>query len=270
MAVELERFIKDQLGSLPSDHPEKSSQLIEKEHEVLREFFGKEIPVVAPPSELFETLRVAEVEGFGRILEPIYFPVVEFKQDDKYPGWGVNPERWYWNQIGARRVNKDAAKLGGYWGLFDKSRRPNYDGGRQMFPEDPLSPMLTKARREGRIAIPDFVKHVPKGSRFAVSPDEQDRTVFPELTKILRLTESAARVRKPTEMEFNFAGNLRYPHLGKAVTWEWLHDKFGGYGRLIGGRSDAGGLAYVYHDWSDVHYDGVAFRPLVVFSPKLG
>lgn len=243
------------------------SQLIEKEHEALRAFFGKEVPVVTPPPELFEAQRVAETEGFGRILEPIYFPAVKFEQNDEYPGWRIKPDREYWNRIRVARVN-DAAKFGGDWGLFDDSRRPNYDGGRQMFPEDSLAPMLSQARKEGRINVPNFVKNVPEGSRFAVSPDEQDQIVFPKLAKILQLTESVATVRRPTVMEFNFAGNLRYPHLGKAGTWEWLHDKFANGFRLIGGFSYDGGLAGVRDYWSDARDDSIAFRPLVVFSPK--
>ena len=240
------------------------SQLIERESEALKAFFSKEIPVITPPTELLEALKVAETKGFG-ILVPLYFPAVEFKQANRYSGWKVKPGEWYWNQIREGRVGNDAAKFGGYWGLFDKSRRPDYDGGRQVFPEDPLAPMLIKAREEGRIAVPDFVKNVPEDSRFAVSPDEQDQTVFPELEEVLRLTEGAAKVRRPTEMEFNFAGNLRYSHLGEAGAWEWLHDRFMDDCRLIGGYSGSGRFTHVSYGWSNHHHDYVAFRPLVVF-----
>jgi len=296
MAVELGRFINDQLKNLPPDHPDREyledlsaitksyieigyrvrgdflnrSQLVEREHEALRAFFGKEVPVLTPPSELFETLKVAEVEGFGKILKPVYFPAVKFEQADEYPGWKVKPEEWFWDEIKEGFLKKSAVRLGGYWGLFDESRRPNYNGGRQMFPEDPLAPVLAKARKEGRIAVPDLLNYVPEGSRFAVSSDEKDQTVFPQLAKILRLTKSVAIVRRPTEMEFNFAGNLRYPHLGEANTWEQLNDKWGGSFWLTGGNSEMGGLADVHYDCtydgcSNVRQDIDAFRPLVVF-----
>jgi len=300
MAVELEKFIKNQLDNLPPDHPNRGylsglladtenynarddrgvavdilnpSQLVEREHEALRAFFGKEVRVFTPPSELFETLKVAEVEGFGKILEPIYFPAVKFKQADKYPGWKVKPGEWYWDEVRDGNLKKNAAKLEGYWGLFDESRRPNYDGGRQMFAGDPLAPMLSQARKEGRIIVSVFQESVPEGSRFAVTSDEKEQIVFPQLAKILRLTESVAIVRGPTEMEFNFAGNLRYPYLGEADTSEQLDDRHIGW-RLLGGCSEMGGLAYVYSNWRnwgfDDRWDTVAFRPLVVFSPKLG
>lgn len=270
-AAKIAEGLIDQFGDIPlpsTKETQSSPQLVEQERKILNAFFGKEIPVVAPPSELFETLKVAEREGFGRIFEPIYFPKVEFRQEGNYPGWQVKPERWYWEQISAGKISKDAANLGGYWGLFDNSRRPDYDNGKQMFQEDPLAPILSRARKEGRIATPNFVRNIPEDSRFAVSPNEQDQTVFPALRKILKLPESAAIMRRPTEMEFNFAGNLRHPHLGEANTWEWLHDKFGVGGRLIGGNSDYGGVTDVDCYWSDNRHDNIAFRPLVVFSPK--
>ncbi len=249
------------------------SQLIEKEREALRAFFGGEVPVVTPPSELIETQKVAEAKGFG-ILVPLYFPAVEFKQASRYPGWRVKPGAWYWNQIREGRISNDAAKFGGYWGLFDKSRRPNYNGGRQMFKGDPLAPILAQARKEGRIDVPDSIfpeNNVPEGSRFDVTLDEQDQVVFPQLAKILRLTENVAMVRRPTEMEFNFAGNLRHLHLSEAGvgefagTCEWLDDKFEGAGRLIGDNSDCGCFAHFPCFLSDFRYDFIAFRPLVVF-----
>jgi len=244
------------------------SQLVEREREALRTFFGKEVSVDIPPAILLETLRVAEDKGFG-ILKPLYFPKIKFKQTDEYPGWKVKLRDWYWEKIIGGRVSNEAAKLGGYWALFDESRRPNDNESRQMFPEDPLAPMLTQARERGSIAVSDFVKHVPKGSRFAVSPNEQDRTVFPQLAQILRLNEVAARVRRPTAIELNFAGNLRYSHLGEANTWEWLDDNFGNGGWLVGGCSNFGGLYFVCL-WHDDRIGNAAFRPLVVFSPKLG
>ncbi len=67
-------------------------------------------------------------------------------------------------------------------------------------------------------------------------------------------------------MEFSFAGNLRYPHLSEANTWEWLHDRGGvDWLQLIDGDSGFGGLAAVDCDWNELHLDSIAFRPLVVF-----
>ena len=247
------------------------TQLVEREHNALKTFFGKEVPVVQPPALLAETLRVAEGEGLS-IFQPLYFPAIEFKQNSRFPGWSVKPEEWYWEQIKAGRVDKDAAKLGGYWSLFDESRRPSYDNGKQMFTDDPLEAILVRGRHEGKIEVPDYLREVPKESRFGVSPDEQDKFVFPSIADSLglltRVANGQAQVRRPTEMEFNFVGNLRYPHLGQANTWEWMQDRFEDDYRLLGGHSDYGGLAYVSYDWSDYHNDSIAFRPVVAFLPQ--
>ena len=248
----------------------RASQLVEREHKALKGFFGKEIPVITPPAILFETQKIAEGEGFR--LEPIYFPTVELKQGDRYKGWRVKPVQWFYDQIKAGRISPDAIRLGGFWALFDKSIRQNYDNGRQLFEDDGLAPILKAARLDGKIEVPEYLTHVPETSRFGTSPDEQDRVIFPQMAKIIRLVErveeGSAWIRRPTESEFNFAGNLRYPHLGQANTWEWLNDEFEDDDRLVGGHSDGGGLADVHCGWSGNRSGFVAFRSLLGFSPK--
>lgn len=247
------------------------SNLVERERESLRAFFGQPVAVAQVPDLLVETYRVAQDEGFST-LAPIYLPATEFEQRTKYPGWKVKPEKWYWEQIRTGKVNKDAAKLAGVWGLFDESQRPNYAGGRQLFDDDALAPILQRLRREGRIQVLNNTRQVPETSRFGVSAYEQDQFVFPQLAMCLRLVdrvkEGVTQLRRTTEMEFNFAGNLRYPHLGQANTLEWLDDKFGCARRLVGGHSGGGGLAFVYYGWSGGHDGGIGFRPLIVFSPQ--
>lgn len=246
-------------------------QLMESARAELKVFFGREVAVFDPPSLLSETQRLAENEGFN--FAPIFFPAIEFKPDSDYPGWKDKPEEWYWRQIGKRGgISEDAAKLGGFWGLLDISVRPNYNNGRQLFDNDALGNILKKGRRNGKIVVPDYLQHVPDTSRFGVSPNEQDAYVFPELAKVLNLSDKIKKgivqTRRLTEMEFNFAGNLRYTHFGEANTWEWLHDNFGDGDRLDGGHSGYGGLALVYDDWSGFRDDDLGFRPLVVFLSK--
>lgn len=253
-----------------------SSQLVEKTHESLKIFFGKEVKVAAPSSLFLGFGRISEAEGFS-IFSPIYFANEEFTQESNYPGWKIKPEKYFWEQIKEEMLPENARRLPGAWAYIDASIRPNYDRGKQLFENDPLAPILQKGRSQGKIEVPDLLKHVPETSRFGASPKEHDTYVFPELSKIFSKTpqvkEAFARglikIRKPTATEFNFAGNLYFPHFDNANTSECLDDKVGRGGRrLFGGRKDEGGLAHVSDVWYEGHDDRRAFRPLIVFAPK--
>lgn len=267
--VELQSPVHEEPVRLKIQEHLNSSHLVEREREALKAFFGKEVPVSQPPALLLETQKVAEAKGFDG-LKPFYFPTVDLKQKDNYPGWKVKPEEWYWEQIKEGKVSSDSAKLDGYWALLDESIRPSYNDGRQVFENDMLAGIVQRGRQQRKIAVPNYLRETPDVSRFGISLDEQDRFVFPKLTRVLRLADKKkeAKTRRPTEMEFNFAGNLCYPHLGQTDTAEWFEDKFVAGSRLIGGSSDHGGLAYVHYFWSDYHDGSVAFRPLVAFPPK--
>lgn len=248
------------------------AQLVERTRVELGKPFASSTPnifITEPPAILFESQRVVNGEGIG-VMELIYFPLGATRFDSPLPDGWVKLQQWVFDQIKAGNVSPDALRIGAFWALFDKSRRPNYDSGKQMFERDgQMGLILAQARNEGQIAIPDHV-NLPGESRFGVSMGEQDQVVFPKLAEKWRLREAIAqrqgRVRRPKVAEFNFAGNLRYPYLGEADTCEGFEDKFGADCRLFGGDSDSGGLARVYYDWSDNHDDGVAFRPLVEFS----
>jgi hypothetical protein len=87
-------------------------------------------------------------------------------------------------------------------------------------------------------------------------------------------------------MEFNFAGNVRYPFLGKVDTWEWIYDTLGARTFFICGSSDPynliqeairpprqrigsfvrTGLAAYASARPEGGYDRVAFRPAIVFG----
>ncbi len=153
------------------------------------------------------------------------------------------------------------------WVLIDKSPKPNYDRGLQLYPNDPYASILAELRKTGKIAIPDRVKHVPETSRFGVSLDEIEGEVVPQVAQgILGIVSS--RVRVPKEIEFNFIGNLHHPEWGRTNTSEWMHDGFGGVGRLFGGDSDYGGLVYVDDYWPDDHRDRIGFRLLAEFPQE--
>lgn len=188
------------------------------------------------------------------------------QQDENYPGWKIKPEPWFWESIKTGRISPDAAKLEGVLVAVDRTQKAQYDGGRQLYQNDPFADLLKRLREEKKIKVPEALKHVPETSRFGISPDELIQHVLPEIAKVLEVDSSA--VRLPRAIEFNVIGNLKHPEWGETNTWEWFEDKFGGAYRLFGGSSDDGGLTHVRHDWSDFHVDFIGFRPLVVVSSK--
>ena len=98
---------------------------------------------------------------------------------------------------------------------------------------------------------------------------EQANFVFPELAKPLRLVDHIAQglvvIRRPKAAEFNYAGNLRYEHLGRDSTFEGFDDVFGGDSCFVGGSYVGGGLGSIYYRWTDDHDGELVFRPLIVF-----
>lgn len=125
---------------------------------------------------------------------------------------------------------------------------------------------MERLRQEGKIGVPDWCKHIPSISRFGVSYDEIEKFVVPSFAEIAKIQKEAAGV--PPYMSWNYIGNLAHPEWGETNTWEWFADKFGGGYRLLGGISGHGGLAYVAHDWSDLHLDHLGFRLRVAFPSK--
>lgn len=240
-----------------------SSQLVEQAKEEYRRDFGTvDIPVAESLELVLETQKVAEGEGYG-FFKPLYFPLGETRLDSSTPpGWKkLNPRFFEWMTGKKPSVSPDAAKIGAYWTLFDESRRSEFAG------DEKFGIILATGRDLDQIKDPSRTRS--RTARFGISMDEQDRYIFPELAKPLRLVDHIASglvaIRRPKAVEFNFAGNLRYKHLGEDATWEGFDDIFEADRRLIGGCSDDGGLSRVHCYWTGHHDDDITFRPLVVF-----
>jgi len=96
-----------------------------------------------------------------------------------------------------------------------------------------------------------------------LSWDQLHNDILPEIAKKFGVSQS--QIRLPKAIEFNVLGNMHHSEWGETNTWEWFEDSFEADSRLVGGRSDVGGLALVNHLSSASPYDNVGFRPLVVF-----
>ena len=245
--------------------PQPPEQLVTLEEKALTTFFGKEIVVPQPPAELFHTLEALNKLGISKI-ELHYLPQTVLKRNERLPGWKVKPVSWFWRQIEIGKIAEDSATLRKGWYLLDGRGKPNYQGGKQMYEDDYLGPLIQDLRETGKI---HKYPHMPDNSRFGASPYEIEWIILPEFAKLIK---TSGRVRNMREIEFNVWGNIFHPEWGQSNTWEWFADKFGDNYRLAGGDYKKGGLADVGRSWYMGHGGHmlvtIGFRPLVVFPPK--
>ena len=288
--IELGPFAREKAQQFPKGHPERVAlegmaaiaenwarrngaarteilptpeQLVASEKEAWKQFLGKEINIPEPPQQLFEAARLAIEHGITS-FEAHLLPKLELKQNSKFPGWHIKPEEWYWQKIKEGEIAKDAARLPGVWVLVDGAQKPNYDDGKQLYENDGFGQILLRLREEGRIETPNSYSHVPRTSRFAVTPIERETHFYQALAEVLNVGKDKVRITR--EIESNIIGNIHHPEWGQTNTSEWFDDKFGDGRRLVGGRSDYGGLARVDCNWRDDRLGNVGFRPLIVFS----
>ncbi len=233
-------------------------ELLDRETESLRNFFGYDIEVPSLPEEVTAE-RYEKWKEMG--FELHYLPAEEMKKDRELPGWKKKPGDWFYGKIKDKEVDADSATLPAAWILTDTREKPNYQDGKQMYKDDVLGETLEDLRKKKVITAFEV-----KGSRFKISWDELHK---PEVKKAIAeaLDVPEEYLRLPRAIEWNYLGNAHHPTWGDTDTWEWFEDSYQkGAGRLVGGSSRSGGLSYV--DWTDpgVRGDSLGFRPQVVFS----
>jgi len=239
------------------------AQLHAQQIETRNRFFGKEI-LPEPPMELTEFIERTCKLGFT--FEPYLSPGKHFSSDSDYPGWVVRPQAWFFDQIKRGNISPDSVRLPLQWAAMETIERPSYDRGGQLYENDALASILEDLRKGGKIAVPDWCKHIPSVSRFGVSADEISGPVASRFAEVVKV--NAVNVDAPTYMAFNYLGNIAHPEFGQANTAEWFVNIFARGYRLIGGNSDNDGLAGVGCDSSDGHRGDLGFRLLVAFPPK--
>lgn len=245
---------------------QNAEKLVRSQSVAISGFFGVEVP--KPDDWLFAAAEKIRQEKLFKAA-PFYLPRRQLAEGANFPGLKSPLNPWLYDQMRAKTVDQDADWLPGEWILFDVTERPNYNDGKQMYPDMPrFKEMLANLRDQGQVEVPDSYKHVPKDSRFAISPDEIDGSkavVAKAVAGILDLT--AEQMTTPPYATLNYIGNLAHLELGQVTTSEWLRNKFGRWGRLHGGHSDEGGLSHVHYWSSNGRFGLIGFR-LQVSSPS--
>lgn len=244
-------------------------ELVIDQRKAISNFFGTEVP--APPDRLFVVCDKIRKEKLWT-PEIHYIPDRRLSEGSSFPGlehpFGSALYRWMRDGL----IDADGDLLPGQWIIWDPTRRPDYNNGKQMYPDTPRFREILAGLRDGEdgIEVPSDYKHVPKDSRFAISADEIDGSrnlVGGEIAKIMALQEGEV-ISTPPNAVFVYIGNLRHQELGRVTTSEWFRNNFGHGGRLDGGGSRLGGLSDV-DDWpSGFRNRSVGFRLQVSFPSR--
>ncbi len=243
-------------------------ELLDREAESLRNFFGYDIEVPELPEEITPE-RYEKWKEMG--LELHYLPDEELDEGRDLPGWKKKPgtrytpdKKWgieFFDEVKNGNLPKETLKLPAAWILVDTREKPQYQDGKQKYADDILAETLEDLRKKK--VITDFKV---KDSRYNISWDELNK---PEVKKAIAeaLDVPPESLRLPRAIEWNYMGNVYYPKWGGANTWEWFEDSYmKGQGRLDGGSSGDGGLSIVRWDDPDGRSAGLGFRPQVLFS----
>jgi len=202
---------------------------------------------------------LANAAKFG--YKPVFIPDADINETFWHPKY-IKPENWFYNNIRNGNIKtENPTRLRKGWYLADSSRGVDYTDGSQILPDDPWASLITKLRVE--LQVVGRNEKTPDGSRFAITWDEWNDCVLAQWASMLSVTR--AQTNLPTTIEWNFIGNIYFPHYGAFNMWVWFADHFVDSRRLVGGRRDDGGLAIVGYYWSSGRGVDVAARPLVSF-----
>jgi hypothetical protein len=233
-----------------------ADKLISKTAKLLSKWFGKKITVDPLPA-WFTLENLAKAVVFN--LRPVFFPDEEISENRLLRNW-VKPGKWFYQKINEGKIAVDSAKLRRGWYLADFSVGVDYNDGIQVFPDDPLVPIIARLREEKKVGK---YEKTPMDSRFAIVPKDEWPLVLAEITKDLGLKPEQLRLERA--IEFNAIGNLYDKNRGKFNCWDWFTDNFEDSDWLFGGHRGYGGMADVYYDSADNRRDDSAGRPLVSF-----
>lgn len=188
-----------------------AKKLVRAQEEAIFNFFGAEVP--APPDRLFVVWEKIRQEKLWT-PEPFFVPLRRLPESVSFSGLKhpLSFVLYGWMREGL--VDASADTLPGQWIIWDPTKRPNYKGGKQMYPDTRRFKELLADLREraNGIEIPDYLSHLRKDSRFGISADEIDGSknfVAGEVANILGLQEGEV-ISTPSYAVFNYIGNLAH------------------------------------------------------------
>jgi len=254
------RHFTEFLKKIPQPIPIYANKLVSRTAKMLSGRFGKKI-FVDPLPAWFTEENLAKAAKFN--LRPIFLPNKEIGEDLPLRNW-VKPNNWFYRQIQNSKIAKDSAYLKRGWYLADFTIGANYNDGTQVFQNDPLAPIITRLRQDGKIGKNN---KTPLGSRFTILPKDEWPLLIAALVdeelKIPPVYYDEGRLERA--IEFIAIGNLYDKNRGKFNMSEWFVDAFEDSNRLCGGHRGYGGLADVDCNRVSRRDGGIAGRPLVSF-----
>ncbi len=252
-----------------------------REQKTWQDFFGKEIDVPLPPREMREIMYAAYGLKWPTV-EPVYIPLIGYDDpkafDPKatYPGWWLKPDHNFWQMVEEGQIGNESVQFGGYWAVYDVTTKPDvplFGRGRQMYKadllgNDPFGRLLAALRgsKTGLIAFSPFFDNMPKKSRFALSPDEIDKIVLPEILQRLGVDKSLWTIRLPKTIEYSLLTSRFQKKIPTLVPEcaEWFADRDTSGKFLAGGNEYNRGIMGVYTGASNTHDELVGFRPIII------
>ena len=233
------------------------SGLMAQTAQLLSAKFGRKIEVDPLPPE-FTDENLARWARSN--LKPVFLPDEEIGEDSELNDW-TKPDKWLYSQIRNRKIAADSAKLFRGWYLADFTIGVDYTDGTQVFPDDPLSPIIARLREKEKVGKHD---NTPAGSRFDITNDEWRSVVCHAIAEDLGFRPEQVLLERA--IEFNAIGNIYDPNRGKFNMCEWFNDIFDVSNRFCGGNRWHGGLSsFSFFFWFIFRYVNVVGRPLVSF-----
>lgn len=241
------------------------AELLKNEEKKISDCLGQRVSLFQP------NISNEEIEKFKKFGFDLHFlPFLELNEEKKFLGWLEPPKSNFYQLIKKGKLSVNSSNLLGKWILIDGRDKPAC-----IYPwlaKDDVFVFLMKLfgvnaynlvkKFDKQQYQNDFLLELLKknkfNSRYAVSWQEINEIIKPEVAKLLSVNQE--KIRLPSFVEWNFLGNIFYPQWGKTATWEWFNDRLKTGECLAGGANSLSALGWDPPDlWSTI----LGFRFLI-------